>query len=502
MKTHSRRLISIVSAAALLLAAAAPAQTPSPDIGPTMKAMVYHEFGSPDVLRLEEVAKPAPTDTQLLIKVRGASVNPLDWHYLEGTPYLARLLAFGLLKPKVGRLGVDFAGTVEAVGKSVTGFKPGDDVYGNRFGAFAEYVCASEKSVALKPANLTFEEAAALPVAGLTALQALREHGNIQSGQKVLINGASGGVGTFAIQLAKVFGAEVTAVCSGKNADMVRSLGADHVIDYTKDDFTKGDERYDLILDNVVNRSLSECRGVLKPEGTYVMIGGGSVHDDQWLGPIIRPIKALLLSRFITQKMTVMLADINNKDLTFLSGLVGAGKVKPVIDRTYSLSQLPEALRYLEEGHARGKVVISVGNDAVVSPIPTRPSASSAANPILVALALTVLPLALLIGPVVAALILNRKFQRQHPAKRGYRWGYYFSIMSIIDGIGLGFFLESGFLGVVLCGIVYAALAWFFGQRQRWAWIALTILSLNPVLWLINLFYLWRRWTEVPTAGR
>ena len=267
MKTHLQLLITTFFTAALLLTGAALAQTPAPSAAPRMKAFVYHEFGSPDVLRLEEVDKPVPKDDQILVKVRALSVNPLDWHFMEGTPYLGRLPAFGLLKPKVERLGVDYAGTVEAVGKNITEFKPGDDVFGNHFGAFAEYLVASDKALALKPANLTFEQAASIPVAALTALQALRDTGKLQPGQKVLINGASGGVGTFAVQIAKTFGAEVTGVCSGRNVELVRSLGADHVIDYTKEDFTKGAERYDLILDNVGNQPLSGFRRVLTPRG-------------------------------------------------------------------------------------------------------------------------------------------------------------------------------------------------------------------------------------------
>src|SRR3979411_2888513 len=360
MKTKSQLLITAICSAALLFARAALAQSPSPNAAPRIKAIVYHDFGAPDVLRLEEVDKPVPNDNQLLIKVRALSVNPLDWHFMEGTPYLGRPMAFGFLKPTVTRLGVDYAGTVEVVGKNITEFKPGDEVYGNKFGAFAEYVVASDKALALKPANLTFEQAASLPVAALTALQALRDTGKIQPGQKVLINGASGGVGTFAVQLAKTFGAEVTGVCSGRNVELVRSLGADHVIDYTKEDFTKRGERYDLILDNVGNQPLSGFRRVLNPKGIYVMIGGGGVKDDPWFGALVRPIKAILMSKFISKKMEPMLADMNRKDLTVLADLIQAGKVKPVIDKTYTLSQLPEAMRYLEEGHVRGKVVVTV----------------------------------------------------------------------------------------------------------------------------------------------
>jgi NADPH:quinone reductase-like Zn-dependent oxidoreductase len=325
-----------------------------------MKAVVYCDYGVPN-LKLQEIEKPAPADDQLLVKVRAASVNPLDWHFIEGTPYIMRAMGVGLRKPADTRLGVDFAGTVEVVGKSVTQFKPGDEVFGGRTGAFAEYVCVREaRAVTLKPANITFEQAASVPIAGITALQGLRDKGKVQSGQKVLINGASGGVGTFAVQIAKSYGAEVTGVCSTRNLDMVRSLGADHVIDYTKDDFTKSDQRYDVILDNVANHSLSEFRRVLKPDGTYVLIGGGGANENRWLGPgLTQAFKAMFLSKFVSQQMGMMLAELNQKDLTFLADLMQSGKVTPVIDRTYKLSDLPDAIRYLEEGHARGKVVIT-----------------------------------------------------------------------------------------------------------------------------------------------
>src|SRR6266404_2641934 len=361
MKAHSQLLIIAICMAALLFTGAALAQTPSPSVAPRMKAIVYHNYGSPDVLRLEEIEKPVPNDNQVLVKVRAASVNPLDWHYMEGTPYIVRLIDSGLLKPKVTRLGVDFAGTVEAVGKNVTQFKPGDEVFGGKTGAFAEYVCVlADRAVVLKPANKTFEQAASVPIAAITALQDLRDKGKVQPGQKVLINGASGGVGTFAVQIAKSMGADVTGVCSTKNLDMVRSLGADHVIDYTKEDFAKGDQRYDVILDNVPNHSLSECRRVLNPQGKYVMIGGGGPNDNRWIGPFGRLIQALVVSPFVSQKMGMMMAELKKSDLAILGDMMQSGKVKPVIDRTYKLSELPEAIRYLEEGHARGKVVITV----------------------------------------------------------------------------------------------------------------------------------------------
>jgi NADPH:quinone reductase-like Zn-dependent oxidoreductase len=328
--------------------------------GDKMKAIVYCDYGLAN-LKLADIAKPTPTDDQILVKVHAASVNPLDWHFIEGTPKIMRALGVGLRKPKDTRLGVDFAGTVEAVGKNVTQFKPGDEVFGGRDGAFAEYVCPrADRAVTLKPANISFEQAASINIAGITALQAVRDKGKVQPGQKVLINGASGGVGTFAVQIAKSFGAEVTGVCSTRNLEMVRSLGADHVIDYTKEDFAKGDQRYDVILDNVPNHSLSECRSVLNPQGKYVMIGGGGPNDNRWIGPFGRLIQALVVSPFVSQKMGMMMAELKKSDLAILGDMMQSGKVKPVIDRTYKLSELPEAIRYLEEGHARGKVVITV----------------------------------------------------------------------------------------------------------------------------------------------
>src|SRR5438128_6534031 len=325
-----------------------------------MKAIVYSDYGLSN-LKLENIEKPVPNDDQILVKVRAASINPYDWHFVEGTPYIMRMMGVGLRKPKDIQLGVDFAGTVEAVGKNVTQFKPGDDVFGGRGGAFAEYVCRrAEGAVALKPANLTFEQAASVNIAGITALQALRDKGKVQPGQKVLINGASGGVGTFAVQIAKSFGADVTGVCSTRNLDMVRSLGADHVIDYTKEDFAKGAEHYDVILDNVPNHSLSECRRILNPTGKYVMIGGGGPNENRWIGPFGRVIQTMVASPFIGQKMGRMMAQLNKSDLAILGDMMQSGKLKPVIDRTYKLSELPAAIAYLEEGHARGKVVITV----------------------------------------------------------------------------------------------------------------------------------------------
>jgi len=326
-----------------------------------MKAIVYCDYGLGNV-RLDQIEKPVPKDDEVLVRVRAASVNPYDWHFVEGTPYVMRAMGVGLRKPKDIRLGVDFAGTVEAVGKNVTQFKPGDEVFGGRGGAFAEYVCRrATGAIALKPANVTFEQAAALNIAGITALQGIRDKGKVQAGQKVLVNGASGGVGTFAVQIAKSFGANVTGVCSTRNIDLVKSLGADQVIDYTKEDFTKGNERYDVILDNVgTGHSLSEYRKVLAPEGKYVQVGGGGVGEQGLLGGLARALWASIVSKLWKQQMGMMMADPSTKDLTLLGELTQEGKLKPVIDRTYKLEEVPQALAYLEQGHARGKVIITV----------------------------------------------------------------------------------------------------------------------------------------------
>jgi len=319
-----------------------------------MKAIVYTKYGSPDVLELKEVEKPTPKDNEVLIKVQAVSVNPYDWHHLRGTPFFIRITA-GLLKPKRKILGTDMAGRVEAVGRDVKQFQPGDEIFGCRFGAFAEYVCVTENALALKPASTTFEEAAAVPIAALTALQGLRDKGRIQPWQKVLINGASGGVGTFAVQISKSFGAEVTGVCSTRNLDMVRSIGADHVIDYTQEDFTKNGQRYDLILDAVANHSVSDYKRALSPQGICVIVGfSGLFHIFQVM------LVGSLASRTGSKKIGSMLANVNKKDLVYLKELLAAGKVVPVIDRRYTLSEVAEALRYLEEGHARGKVVITI----------------------------------------------------------------------------------------------------------------------------------------------
>lgn len=319
-----------------------------------MKAIVFRRYGSPDVLELADVEEPVVADDGVLVRVRAASVNALDWHRMRGEPLVGRL-GDGLRRPKDGALGVDVAGHVEAVGRNVTELRPGDEVFGARTGAFAEYV--SGRTFVPKPAGLTFEEAAAIPVAATTALLGLRDRGALQSGQRVLINGASGGVGTFAVQIARALGARVTAVCSTPNVEMVRSLGADRVIDYTREDFTRSVEPYDLILDIAGSRPLLACRRVLAARGTLVVVGG---PGGRWLKPVDRMVKAAVLSRFGSQRMVPFLAQITRDDLMVLKELIDAGKVTPVIDRTYPLRDVPDAIRYLEAGHARAKVVISV----------------------------------------------------------------------------------------------------------------------------------------------
>ncbi len=323
----------------------------------TMKAIVYHEYGSPDVLDLREVDKPVVTDDGVLVRVHAASVNPVDWHTMTGSPYLVRLQA-GLRKPKSERLGIDFAGTVEAVGKDVTQFRAGDEVFGGRSGAFAEYVCVRD-AIAPKPANLTFEEAAAVPLAAITALQGLRDKGQVRPGQKVLINGTSGGVGTFAVQIAKSFGAVVTGVCSTRNVDMVRSVGADHVIDYTQADFTRSEHRYDLMLDIGGGRSWSDCKRVLSPNARVVLVGGPKPNRLTGVS-LSHLVRTRLASLGRGRKVVLFLAKLNKEDLGVLRELLVAGNVTPVIDRRYELSEVPDALRYLGEGHSRAKNVITV----------------------------------------------------------------------------------------------------------------------------------------------
>jgi NADPH:quinone reductase-like Zn-dependent oxidoreductase len=326
-----------------------------------MKAIVYQDFGSPDILKYQEIDKPLPGDDEVLIKVRAASVNPLDWKMMKGGPFILRLL-LGLGKPKIKRPGVDVAGEVEAVGKNVAQFKPGDPVFGTCVGAFAEYATSKsalgmKSALVLKPDNLTFEQAASAPVAAVTALQGLRDKARIQPGHKVLVNGAAGGVGTFAVQIAKSFGADVTGVCSTRNVDMVRSIGADQVIDYTQRDFTKSGQRYDIVFDCNGNHSFSACRRVLNPKG--VLVGIGAPKDVPMSRLLAGLIGALVLSVFVSQKMVFFIARVNQQDLARVRDLMATGQVTPVIDRRYPLSETREAFRYMEEGHARGKVIIT-----------------------------------------------------------------------------------------------------------------------------------------------
>jgi NADPH:quinone reductase-like Zn-dependent oxidoreductase len=323
-----------------------------------MKAIVQDTYGSTDVLELRDIDKPEIADGEVLVRVHAAGVDRGVWHLMTGLAYPIRLAGYGLRAPKTPVPGTDMAGVVEAVGNDVTRFQPGDEVFGIGKGAFAEYARAPEDKLAPKPANLTFEQAAVVAISGLTALQGLRDKGRVEPGQRVLIIGASGGVGTYAVQLAKAFGAEVTAVCSTTKVDMVRSLGADHVVDYTREDFAEGEQRYDLILDIGGNPSLSRLRRALAPKGTLVIVGGEL--GGRWLGGLDRQLRALVLSRFVGQKLTSLLSKENHRDLLVLKELIEAGKVTPVIDRTYPLSEVPQAIRYLEEGHARGKVVITI----------------------------------------------------------------------------------------------------------------------------------------------
>ena len=337
--------------------APAPTATLAPN-AITMRALVRRQYGSPAVLQIERIARPTPAADQLLIKVQAAALNPLDWHYLRGTPYLVRASA-GIGHPHSVGLGADFSGTVAAVGSQISHFKIGDEIFGTANGTLAEYAVSTEAGLARKPSNVTFAQAAAVPVAAFTALQGLRDHAHLQPGQQVLINGASGGVGTFAVQLAKYFGAEVTGVCSTRNLALVRSLGADHVIDYTHSDFTQSSERYDVIFDAIGNHGLLVTGRTLKPHGILVIVGTQS--NDPWLDGLSRPLKALLLSPFVRQRYVAFIADANRTaDLEWLGNLMQAGKLKSVIDREYPLSEAPAAMSYLEAGHARGKIVVSV----------------------------------------------------------------------------------------------------------------------------------------------
>jgi NADPH:quinone reductase-like Zn-dependent oxidoreductase len=323
-----------------------------------MKAIVRDTYGSPEVLELREIAMPKIADEEVLVHVHAAGVGRDVWHIMTGLPYPIRLAGYGFRAPKNPVIGSDMAGVVEALGKNVTRFQPGDEVFGIGKGSYAEYVCAREDKLAPKPTNLTFEQAAVVAIMGSTALQALRDHGKVRPGQEVLIIGASGGVGTYAVQIAKAFGARVTGVCSTTKVEMVRSIGADHVIDYTREDFAEGGQRYELILDIGGNSSLSRLRRALASRGTLVLVGGEG--GGRWLGGLDRSLRAMMLSPFVGQKLGTFVNKENHEDMLVLKELIESGKVTPVIDRTYPLSEVPEAIRYLEEGHARGKVVISV----------------------------------------------------------------------------------------------------------------------------------------------
>jgi NADPH:quinone reductase-like Zn-dependent oxidoreductase len=328
--------------------------------GPRMKAVIHCDYGPPDVLKVGDVAKPVPGDDQVLVKVRAAAVNPAEWHLVRGKPYIIRAI-MGLRRPGQTLIGADYAGTVEAVGRNVTNFKAGDEVFGGRSGAFSQYlVQRAEGTIVPKPATISMEQAAGVATAGITALQALRDKGEVKAGQSVLINGASGGVGTYAVQIAKAMGARVTGVSSTRNIELVRGLGADEMIDYTQSNFTQGDARYDVILDNVGNHGLLDLRRVLKPGGRVVMIGGGGPDDDPWLEFFIEIAKGLILSAAFEERFMFFVAEFKRVDFEFLAGLMAEGKLTTEIDRTYPLAETTEALKYLETGRARGKVILAV----------------------------------------------------------------------------------------------------------------------------------------------
>lgn len=352
-------LVIAVSALAIVLQHNTPCPPTSANAAASdpMRAAEYRCYGGPEVLEIVELEKPTPLADEVLVRIHTAAVNPIDWHYLRGSPYVMRL-GTGIGAPLESRLGVDFAGVVEAVGKNVTRFKVGDQVFGGRTGAFADYVTIREDgALALKPPNMSFGQAAGVPIAGITALQALRDKGKLKAGEKVLINGASGGVGTFAVQIAKAYGAEVTGVCSTRNVEMIRSLGADHVFDYTREDYTESDRRFDLIIDNVGNHSLLANRRVLADDGILVIVGA---PKGNWIRPLMRPIKAMLLSPFVSQDFIMILAQLTAEDLATLADLMQSGKVTPVIDRSYGLDEVRDAIRYSEQGHARGKILVTV----------------------------------------------------------------------------------------------------------------------------------------------
>jgi NADPH:quinone reductase-like Zn-dependent oxidoreductase len=363
-----KRILVPLSFVVLVMAAfwlTRPEPMPFRGSGERMKAIIYDEYGTADVLKYTEIEKPLPNDNQVLIKVRAAATNPLDWHYMRGTPYALRWFA-GVRRPYDNRIGVDVAGVVVAVGAKVTRFKVGDEVYGGAAdGSFAEYARARDIRIAHKPATITFEQAAAVPIAAMTALQALRDQGQLKAGQKVLINGASGGVGTFAVQIAKAFGAEVTGVCSTRNVELVKSLGADYVIDYKQQDYTAVDRRYDLIVDNVKGAGTRANLRVMNDNATYVGVGGGGPDAGNWIGPFQGSIERLFLGPFVSQNLTGVMAEIKQEDLLVMNELMEAKKVTPVIDRVYPLSQAAEAIRYLETGRARGKVILVIDGDQV-----------------------------------------------------------------------------------------------------------------------------------------
>lgn len=349
------------------------AALPVPSGTTTMKAVLHRCYGPADVISIEDVAKPSPRDGEVLVKVRAVSINALDSHVLHGDPYVVMRFAGGIGTPRSPSLGVDFAGTVETVGKKVTAFKPGDEVFGGSgHSAFAQYVTvnAAFGAIVPKPPNVTFEQAAAVPVAALTALQALRDQGRLRAGQKVLINGASGGVGTFAVQIAKALGAEVTGVCSTRNVDKVREIGADHVFDYTREDFTQSDERYDVIIDIAASRSLSEYKRLLKPDGVYVILGAAG--RGRWLGPLGPALKTLAYAPFVRPRFVFFAANLNQADLRFVADLMRQGKIEPVIDRTYPSDEIRDAFRYFDEGHARGKIVVTFDEATTRNESPTK----------------------------------------------------------------------------------------------------------------------------------
>lgn len=350
--------LAIVSLAVLLSHTSACGPAPAlTDGAQTMKAAIHRCYGPPDIISVEDVEKPVPADDEVLVRVRAAAVNPLDWHYMRGSPYIMRLMS-GMGAPDDIRMGVDFAGIVESVGQDVTRFRPGDEVFGGRSGAFAEYVLIPEdRALVIKPANVTFEQAASIPIAAVTALQALRDKGQLQPGQTVLINGASGGVGTFAVQIAKSVGADVSGVCSTRNVEMVRSLGADHVFDYKKEDYTESGQTFDLIVDMVGNHSPLANTRLLNPEGRLVLVGG---PKGNWIAPLIRPLQTMVLGPFVDQEMITLLAEIDQEDLATLAGLMESGQLTPVIDQHFPLEEIADAIRYSEAGRARGKIIIAM----------------------------------------------------------------------------------------------------------------------------------------------